>query len=312
MAQRQLSASELQALVRLLGDSDERTVKVARTRLLEAGPEAVPWLHAAATSEPDAVVRGRARLLLDEVRFRTLKRRLAELARQDDATFDLEEGLFAVARARYPDLEESSYRQRLRGLWEELQQRRVGRMSPPEAAAAVNRYLFHELGFKSNEAHYYDPDNVCINQVLDRRTGVGVSLAALYLVVSRRAGFDVAAISVAGHVVVAVPGPVAFWVDPARSGRVLSRHDLAAFASEGGHRLDEAALAPLPDRKLVERMLAHLMRVYALTSQAVAAQRVEELMRTFTRGQTEEPPSRSSGASRAGGPGAPEEHGGSR
>lgn len=294
MAQRQLSASELQALVKLLGDSDERTVKVARAHLLDAGAEAIPWLHAAATAEPDPVVRGRARLLLDEVRFRMLKERLASLARQADGAFDLEEGLFAVARARYPDLDEASYRQRLRELGEELVRRRVGRMSPPEAAAAVNRYLFHELGFKSNEAHYYDPDNVCINQVLDRRAGVGVSLAALYLVVSRRAGFDVAAVSVPGHVVVAVPGPAAFWVDPARSGRVLSRHDLAAFARESGHVFDETMLEPLPDRKLIERMLAHLMRVYALTSQSVAAQRIEELLRVFTREPSEEttPPAR--------------------
>lgn len=308
MAQRQLSASELQALVRLLGDSDERTVRVARSRLLEAGSDAVPWLHAAATAEPDPVVRGRARLLLEEVRFRILKERLRALARQDDQAFDLEDGLFAVARARYPDLDEASYRQRLRALWEELQRRRVGRMSPPEAAAAVNRYLFHELGFKSNEAHYYDPDNVCINQVLDRRLGVSTSLAALYLVVSRRAGFDVAAVAVPGHVVVAVPGPVTFWVDPARSGRVLSRHDLAAFAAEGGQGFDESMLEPVPDRKLVERMLAHLMRVYALTSQSVAAQRIEELMRAFT-GSGAEESSRTPGLPSAGEAGAADEHG---
>lgn len=288
MARRQLSASELQALVKLLGDSDERTAKLARWHLLSAGAEAIPWLHQAATAEPDPVVRGRARLLLDEVRFRTLKERLGRLARQSDEAFDLEDGLFAVARARYPDLDEALYRERLREIWEELVRRRVGRMSPPEKAAAVNRYLFHELGFRSNEGHYYDPDNVCINQVLDRRLGVSVSLVALYLVVSRKAGFEVAAVSVPGHMVVAVPGPVPFWVDPARSGRVLSRHDLAGFARESGHVFDDTMLEVLPDRKLVERMLAHLMRVYALTSQPVAAQRAEELLRVFTRGGPEQ------------------------
>ncbi|MEW6045920.1 MAG: transglutaminase-like domain-containing protein [Bacillota bacterium] len=283
MARRQLSASELQALVKLLGDSDERTVRVARTRLLEAGPDALPWLHAAASGESDPVVRGRARLLLDEVRFLTLKERAAHLARQARGRFDLEEGLFVVARARYPDLDEPSYRQRLREMGEELVRRRVGRMTPAEAAAAVNRYLFHELGFKSNEAHYYDPDNVCINQVLDRRSGVGLSLTALYLVVGRRAGFDAYAVSLPGHVVVGVPGPVPFWVDPTRGGRVLSRHDLVAFARESGHQFEESMLEPVPDRELVERMLAHLMRVYALTSQTVAAQRLEELLKAFSR-----------------------------
>ncbi|WP_324716633.1 transglutaminase-like domain-containing protein [Carboxydochorda subterranea] len=294
---RQLTASELQALVRLLGDDDERTVKVARQRLMEAGEAAVRWLVAAA-NEADPMVRGRARLLLDDLRFQGLKDRLTLLVRRGSDEFDLEEGLFVVARSRYPDLDEAPYRERLRAMSDELVRRKVPRMSAPEAAAAINRYLFHELGLRSNEAHYYDPDNVCIHQVLDRKAGVGLSLAALYLVVGRRAGFQAHAVSLPGRIVVSVPTSPPFWVDPAESGRVLSRHDLVAIAREAGHQFEESMLDPLPDRELVERMLAHLMRVYALTSQRVAAERAEELLKVLSRGAGDKPGAAASSVSR--------------
>lgn len=280
---RQLSASQMQALVRLLGDSDERTTRVARERLLAAGASAVPWLLSASTSEADPMIRGRARMLLEEVRVQILRQRLARLAEPSRGAFDLEEGLFVVARARYPELDEPSYRQQLHGMVEQLQRRRVARMHPAEAAAAINRYLFYELGFRNNEAHYYDPDNVCINHVLDRRVGVGLSLAALYLVVARPAGFPARAVSLPGRLVVEVPVMPTFWLDPSEGGRVLSRHDLIAMARESGHQFEESMLDAIEDREIIERILAHLLRIYALTSQKVAAERTEALLRVLSR-----------------------------
>ncbi len=273
----------MQALVKLLGDPGERTVRMVRERLLQAGPAALPWVARAASSEPDPVVRGRARLLLEEMRFAELQRRLAQLASRSDAEFDLEEGLFVVARARYPELSEEPYRLRLADMASELARRQIARMSPGEAAAAVNRYLFVEQAFRSNEAHYYDPDNVCINQVLDRRMGISISLAALYLLVARRAGFSVHGVSLPGRFVIGIPAPAPLWVDPSRGGRALSRHDLVAIAREAGHQFDESMLAPVSAREMVARMLAHLMRVYALTSQAVSAQRLEQLLKIVNR-----------------------------
>ena len=283
MADRQLTPSQLQALVKLLGDSDERVVKLVRARLLEAGSEAIPWVAQAGAAEADPVVRARARVLLDEMRFAELQKRLSRLAAREDEAFDLEEGLFLVARARYLELDEAPYRQKIEEMVRELVRRQLGRLSPTEAAASMNRFFFTELGLRSNEAHYYDPDNVCINQILDRRLGISISLAALYLLVARQAGFLVEAVSLPGRFVIAVPAPSPFWLDPTRSGRVLSRHDLVAIAREAGHQFDPTMLEPVSPREIVTRMLAHLLRVYALTSQQVPAQRLEQLLRIVNR-----------------------------
>lgn len=286
MAERQLTPSQLQALVKLLGDSNERVAKLARARLLEAGGEAIPWVAQAVAAEADPVVRARARVLLDEMRFGELQRRLHRLAARPEEGFDLEEGLFLVARARYLELDEEPYRRQLEEMVRELARRQLGRLSPTEAAAVANRFFFTEMGLRSNEAHYYDPDNVCINQVLHRRLGISISLAALYMLVARRAGFMVEAISLPGRFVIAVPAPSPFWLDPTRNGRVLSRHDLVAIAREAGHQFDPTMLEPVSPREIVTRMLAHLLRVYALTSQQVPAQRLEQLLRIINRRTT--------------------------
>ena len=296
VAERALTSSQIQALIKLLGDSNERVVRMARARLLEAGADAIPWVAQAGASEPDPVVRARARVLVDEMRFVQLQQRLTALADRPDSEFDLEEGLFVVARARYLDLDEEPYRRQLAAMAEELLRRRVDRLSPGEAAAAVNRYLFTEMGFRSNDSHYYDPDNVCIHQVLQRRLGISMSLAALYVLVARRAGFAVEAVSLPARFVVAVPAPAPFWLDPARGGRVLSRHDLVAMAREAGHQFDASMLQPVSAREMVARMLSHLLRVYALTSQTVPAQRLEQLLRITNRRPPSEPGP--SGASR--------------
>lgn len=280
---RQLSPGQMEALVKLLGDGNEGVVKMARERLMEAEDEAIPYLIRAAASQPDAAVRGRARLLLEEVRFAALQRRLARLSAGPDERFDLEEGLFIVARTRYPDLDEEPYRRRLAQMAEELAHRRVARVAPTEAAAVVNRYLFGELGLRSNESRYYDPDNVCVNQVLDRRVGISISVAAVYVLVASRAGFMVHGVSLPGRFVVGVDSSSPFWLDPTRGGRVLSRHDLVAIAREAGHQFDETMLEPVGPRELTVRLLTHLMRVYSFTSQVVWAQRVEQLLRIANR-----------------------------
>ena len=53
---------------------------------------------------------------------------------------------------------------------------------------ALNDYLFNELRFVGNDVHYEDPRNSFLNEVLDRRTGIPITLALVYMEVARRAG----------------------------------------------------------------------------------------------------------------------------
>ena len=106
---------------------------------------------------------------------------------------------------------------------------------------ALNRYLFNELGFFGNREHYDDPRNSCLNEVLDRRTGIPITLALVYIEVARRAGLRAEGVNFPGHFLVRALNDL-HTDDPGRrphrrcvstAGRMLNEHDcrLAAEAS---------------------------------------------------------------------------------
>src|SRR5262245_36091198 len=125
-----------------------------------------------------------------------------------------------IARVEYPRLEAGPYLDELDAIGREAK-RRVAEASmathhapehvDPEGYArvmALNDYLFGELRFVGNDVQYEDPRNSCLNEVLDRRTGIPITLALIYMEVARRAGVHVEGINFPGHFLVRCPAPV--------------------------------------------------------------------------------------------------------
>ena len=95
---------------------------------------------------------------------------------------------------------------------------------------AFNEYLFAERGFNGNQERYDDPRNSCLNEVLDRRTGIPITLSLVYMEVGRRAGLRVDGVNFPGHFLVRCPevggrGRAGLIVDPFHGGALLSEHD---------------------------------------------------------------------------------------
>ena len=80
-----------------------------------------------------------------------------------------------------------------------------GDMSPQSGVKALNEYLFDELGFTGNRDKAEDPRNGCLNEVLERRTGIPLTLSIVYMEVARRAGLQVDGINFPGHFLVRCP-----------------------------------------------------------------------------------------------------------
>ncbi len=122
---------------------------------------------------------------------------------------ELAPAALAIARVEYPSLDAAPYLAMLDRLGAEARSR-VGRgADPAEAVRLLNEYLYDDLGFKGNREHYDDPRNSFLNDVLDRRTGIPIALAVVYLEVARRAGMSVSGVNFPGHFLVSsrAPGP---------------------------------------------------------------------------------------------------------
>jgi regulator of sirC expression with transglutaminase-like and TPR domain len=205
---------------------------------------------------------------------RTLAAQLADAA--DRPGPDLAAPAFLVARLEYRDLDPGPYLDRLDQMGEAALRRITsdpGHDGPLAARVdTLNRYLFSELGFVGNRDQYEDPRNSCLNEVLDRRTGIPITLSLVYIEVARRAGIRAEGINFPGHFLVRAlqdlhtddPGE-GLIVDAFHGGAILNEHDCRVLLHR--HLGEEAAWAPellarATRRQILVRMLLNLKRLY--------------------------------------------------
>src|SRR5215475_14770504 len=111
----------------------------------------------------------------------------AELTRRA-SEFRLERAALLIAAEEYPGLDVDGYLARIDDLAAGARSRLSGDEGPAGVVAAINGHLFRELGFRGNRDDYYDPANSYLNEVIERRTGIPITLSVLYLAVARRLG----------------------------------------------------------------------------------------------------------------------------
>jgi regulator of sirC expression with transglutaminase-like and TPR domain len=128
----------------------------------------------------------------------------------------------------------------------------------------LNQHLFDELHFRGNQDAYYDPQNSCLDQVLDRRTGIPISLSVVYIELGRRLGRPVHGVGLPGHFVVAYDdGDYSTYIDPFHGGKLMSEQDCRNVAREiTGVEISASALEPVGVRYILVRMLNNLREAY--------------------------------------------------
>lgn len=218
------------------------------------------------------------------------RRQLIDMVARPEDEVDLARASLLVACEEYPQLEVDRYLERLDTMAGALR----GRLgsSPEAAVAALNRVLFEEEGFRGNTREYYDPRNSFLNDVLDRRTGIPISLSTVYIAVGRRAGVAVHGVGLPGHFVVRVAtlGGDAL-VDPFNGGTVLTKKDCQERLDRiyGGRvRMAADMLAPCPPRAVLSRTVRNLKAIYLKAEDHERALRTVELLVLLNPGAAEE------------------------
>jgi regulator of sirC expression with transglutaminase-like and TPR domain len=218
------------------------------------------------------------------------RRQLIDMVARPEDEVDLARASLLVACDEYPELELDPYLQRLDTMAEAVR----GRLgaSPEAAVAGLNRVLFEEEGFRGNTREYYDPRNSFLNDVLDRRTGIPITLSTVYIAVARRAGVTVHGVGLPGHFVVRVvaAGGDAL-VDPFNGGTVLTPQDCQDRLDRiyGGRvRMGVDMLAPCPPRSVLARTLRNLKAIYLKADDHERALRTAELLVLLNPGAMDE------------------------
>ncbi|HWP29658.1 MAG TPA: transglutaminase-like domain-containing protein [Chloroflexota bacterium] len=190
----------------------------------------------------------------------------AALVAQEEPHLDLARAALYIAAEEYPGLDVEGYLTRLHTMAEEAAARPLEAPPPLGRLLALNRYLFTERGFHGNTASYYDPRNSFLNEVLDRRTGLPITLAIVYLEVAWRLELPVAGVGMPSHFLVGYYGAdPPRYIDVFHRGALLSREDCAArlrVSFGEAFLFRDEHLAPVTKRQILTRVLTNLKYVY--------------------------------------------------
>ncbi len=217
-------------------------------------------------------------------------RRFTEVAKAPSP--DLAPAALSIARIEYPQLDASRYLRALDRMGAAAADRiaALGEDADlPRRVAGISAYLFKEQGFAGNRKHYDDPRNSFLNNVIDRRTGIPITLALVYIEVSRRVGLHVDGVNFPGHFLLrAQPGGTdapfgedQVIVDPFHGGAILSELDCRKLLrSHAGDEVpfDRRMLMRATKPEIIVRMLVNLKRIYVRMRSFPQAHAITELL----------------------------------
>ena len=198
--------------------------------------------------------------------------RLKEVLNRPEGAMGLAEAALLIAQDEYPHLDIEAYLRRLDDLSSNVGARLSHGASPENIIAAMNHFLFQEEGFAGDPENYYDPRNSFLNDVLDRKQGIPITLSIVYMEVGRRLGLSLEGVSFPGHFLVKLKlqqGRVV--LDPYSGGISLSEQELSNRLHQSyGDQLDvplDRLLASANKRHILTRLLRNLKAIYLHTEE---------------------------------------------
>jgi len=191
---------------------------------------------------------------------------LTEIERPD-REINLSKATLYIAQIEYPELDIDRYLQRLDVMGAEIAKRLPVDRYPLKVIQVINEYLYTELNFQGNGTDYYNPCNSFLNDVIDRRTGIPITLAVVYLHLAKSCDFPMVGIGMPGHFLIRPNFEDAgIFVDVFERGEILfvedCRQKLMNIYQQDIPFLPPEILQPVSNRQILHRILNNLQANY--------------------------------------------------
>ena len=188
------------------------------------------------------------------------------LAQCNDSEIELGLGALLIAKDIYPQLDTGAYMELLDQMALEVKERIGETDEPSRQIAQLNHYLFEEKAFKGNQEDYYNPRNSYLNDVLDCKLGIPITLSVVYIEMSKRIGLPIVGVGFPGHFFVKHKGVhLETYIDPFHGGRILSDdalHEQLETVFQQPTPLQPEFLKQVSNREILARILRNLKQIY--------------------------------------------------
>jgi regulator of sirC expression with transglutaminase-like and TPR domain len=215
------------------------------------------------------------------------RRQFREYCAGDITNANLAQGALLIALEEYPRLDVGGALDEL----DALAARVESRCSPGEPPVFRLGHLCAEMfdvdGYSGATNNYYDPRNAYLNEVIERKVGIPITLSIVFLHVAAKLGFTASGVGLPGHYIVKVQFELnEVYVDPFNGGTTLTMGEIAELlrqVSGGGTQLASEHLRAWSGRETLSRVLANLQNMWTRTGDfrraASARDRLEILVR---------------------------------
>jgi regulator of sirC expression with transglutaminase-like and TPR domain len=279
-----LDNTELNALLHLLDEPDEKVFDSIRDKFHSYGKEAIPYLEKALEINFDAFIQKRAEDIIRGIQQGELHAEFTNWI--NTASSDLLKGFLLVTKSQYPELNEESLTIRIEQMkmdaWLELNDN----LTALESTKVLNHILYHVHNFDGNKVNQFAPQNNYLNTLLDSRKGSALSLGMIYIIIARKLNIPIYGVNLPQHFILAyvselapeVPSAddVLFYINPFNKGTVFTRKEIELFIQQLKINPDRSYFTPCSNIDIIKRLIGNLIYSY---TQLGYPEKIEDLER---------------------------------
>jgi regulator of sirC expression with transglutaminase-like and TPR domain len=278
--------SNIEALIHLIDDPDENIFLHVRDRLLQYGPDAIPYLENSwGEKDYGLIFLNRVEQLIHEIQFEHTKRQLQLWV---DGEKDLLTGAIVVAKYQYPGLDEDHIREFIIEIRKDIWLEMSHRLTAFEKVRIFNKVFFGKYRFHGDSKDFHSPNNSFINTVVESRKGNPLSLSLVYSVVAQSLGMPVYGVNLPNHFVLAYIDEdginqftkadnnhgILFYINVFSKGGLFDEGEIQDFLKNLNISPSREHFEPCSNTAIIRRMLTNLISAF---QQAGNAEKVREL-----------------------------------
>lgn len=279
-------STNIEALIHLMDDPDEEIFQHVRDRLLQYGPDAIPYLENSWVEKDFGLIfLNRVEQLVHDIQFEHTKK---QLVFWQEGEKDLLDGAIAIAKYQYPGINEEHIKEFIevmrRDIWVELSHKQTAF----EKIRIFNKIFFGKYNFHGDSKDFHAPQNSYINTVIESRKGNPLSLSIIYSVIAQSLGMPVYGVNLPNHFILAYvdedginqftksenKNGILFYINPFSKGGLFDETEIQDFLKNLNLPASREYFEPCSNTTIIRRMITNLISAF---QQAGNAERVKEL-----------------------------------
>jgi len=270
-----MNKKELNALISLLDDPDEKIFKQVSMKFLSLGLEVIPLLEDAWEHSFDTLIQNRIENIIHQIQFDLIKESLKTWAHPDEQ--NLLEGALLIAKYQYPDVDVIKIKKQIDQIKQDVWLELNDNLTALEKVKIINHILFDVHHYSGNTTNYHAPQNSYINNVLESKKGNPLLLSIIYTIIAQSLDIPIYGVNLPEHFILcyidvdhkSLPASeanegtnVLFYVNPFSKGAVFGQKEIDAFLKQ--LKLEQLPIfyEPCSNLEIIKRLLRNLISSY--------------------------------------------------